>query len=314
MAIVEIRDLVKRYHGHVALDNISLDINEGEIFGLLGPNGAGKSTMINTLCGLLTFDRGSIRIDGLDHRANILEVKKRIGLVPQEIALFDNLTAKDNVKFFAKLAGLRGKLLCERVDEALEFVGLQDKPKALPRGFSGGMKRRLNIACAIAHHPKILIMDEPTVGIDPQSRYHILESVKKLNELGSSIVYTSHYMEEVQSICNSIAIIDHGKLIAQGSTQTLRKLVVEEEKIVIEIVDVNFTSLQGIKRLAGVKEAEVDGGTLEIITRNAQAVLQDVLFVLSQNGVRVKGIKLVEPDLESVFLALTGRNLRDKED
>lgn len=311
MAIVEIRDLVKRYNGKLALDNISLDIAEGEIFGLLGPNGAGKSTTINAICGLLKFDRGSITIDGLNLKSNLLEIKQRIGLVPQEIALFDTLTARENIEFFAKLAGLRGKLLRDRVDEALEFVGLTDKSTVMPRSFSGGMKRRLNIACALAHHPKIIVMDEPTVGIDPQSRSHILEAVKKLNQTGSTIIYTSHYMEEVQFLCTRIAIMDHGKLIAQGNKEELKKLVAREEKILIDLADISFTSLQEIKNLKGITEAEVDQNTLEILTPHAQTVLQDVLFVLSKNNLDIKGIKLVEPDLETVFLALTGRKLRD---
>ncbi len=311
MDLVLIRDLVKRYKGQLAVDNISFSIAEGEIFGLLGPNGAGKSTTINAICGLIKYDRGQILVDGLDLNHNALEVKRRIGLVPQEIALFDNLSARENIEFFAKLAGLKGKLLKERVDEALDFVGLGGKSDGLPKSFSGGMKRRLNIACAISHHPRIIIMDEPTVGIDPQSRKHILESVKKLNHMGSTIIYTSHYMEEVEAVCNRIAIIDHGRLIACGSENELRNSVAGEEKILIDIQDVTFTSMQEITHLNGVSQAQVQGNLLEVITDNAQTILQDVLFVLSRNGVKIRGVKLEEPDLESVFLALTGRNLRN---
>ena len=309
--MIRLRQVLKRYGSTIALDNISLDVSAGEIFGFLGPNGAGKSTAINLICGLVKPDEGEIRVDGLDIRHNPLEVKRRLGLVPQEIALFDTLTAWDNVEFFAKLAGLKGSLLRERVSEALEFAGLADKGKGVPKGFSGGMKRRLNIACAIAHRPKIIIMDEPTVGIDPQSRNHILESVRQLNKLGSTVIYTTHYMEEAEEICSRIGIIDHGWLVALGSKEELRRLVNETEKIVVETVDLNFTCLEQIKSLGLVKDAQTNGQSLEIVTPHAQTILQDILFILQRNQVKVRNISLVEPNLESVFLSLTGRKLRD---
>ncbi len=309
--MIRLRQVLKRYGSTIALDNISLDVSTGEIFGFLGPNGAGKSTAISLICGLVKPDQGEISVDGLDIRHNALEVKRRLGLVPQEIALFDNLPAWDNVEFFAKLAGLRGALLKERVSEALEFAGLADKAKGVPKGFSGGMKRRLNIACAIAHRPKIIIMDEPTVGIDPQSRNHILESVRQLNKLGSTIIYTTHYMEEAEEICSRIGIIDHGRLVATGTKEELRLLVNEEEKIVIEGTDLNFTCLEQIKALGLVKDARTKGQSLEILTPHAQTILQDILFILQRNLVKVRNITLVEPDLETVFLSLTGRKLRD---
>lgn len=311
MEIIKITNLSKKYGSNIAVDNISLNINEGEIFGLLGPNGAGKSTTINSICGLLKTNQGEVVIDGINMGENSLEGKKRLGLVPQEIAIFENLTARENIEFFGKLAGLRGSLLKERVDEALEFVGLSDNAKNMPRGYSGGMKRRLNIACAIAHHPKIIILDEPTVGIDPQSRNHILDSVRKLNEMGSTIIYTTHYMEEAESLCSRIAIMDHGRLIADGNREELKKLVHEEEKIIIEGSDISFNTLSEIKAIKAIKDVRLNESRLEIITSNTQLVLQDILFILSKNGVRVKGIEVVEPDLETVFLALTGRKLRD---
>lgn len=311
MEIIKITNLSKKYGSNIAVDNISLNINEGEIFGLLGPNGAGKSTTINSICGLLKTNQGEVVIDGINMGENSLEGKKRLGLVPQEIAIFENLTARENIEFFGKLAGLRGSLLKERVDEALEFVGLSDNAKNMPRGYSGGMKRRLNIACAIAHHPKIIILDEPTVGIDPQSRNHILDSVRKLNKMGSTIIYTTHYMEEAESLCSRIAIMDHGRLIADGNREELKKLVHEEEKIIIEGSDISFNTLSEIKAIKAIKDVRLNESRLEIITSNTQLVLQDILFILSKNGVRVKGIEVVEPDLETVFLALTGRKLRD---
>lgn len=311
MEIIKITDLTKKYGSNIAVDKISLSINEGEIFGLLGPNGAGKSTTINSICGLLKINQGEILIDGINMMENSLEAKRRLGLVPQEIAIFENLTARENIEFFGKLAGLRGSLLKERVDEALEFVGLSDKAKGMPRGYSGGMKRRLNIACAIAHHPKIIILDEPTVGIDPQSRNHILDSVRKLNKMGSTILYTTHYMEEAEALCSRIAIMDHGRLIADGTKEELKKLVHEEEKILISGSDISFNALAEIKGLKTVLDAQLNEGRLEIITSNTQLVLQDILFILSKHGIRVKGIEVVEPDLETVFLSLTGRKLRD---
>lgn len=311
MEIIKIRELTKRYGGNIAVDNISFNINEGEIFGLLGPNGAGKSTTINSLCGLLKINQGEIIIDGINMRENSLEAKKRLGLVPQEIAIFENLTARENIEFFGKLSGLRGSLLKERVDEALEFVGLSDKARNMPKEYSGGMKRRLNIACAIAHHPKIIILDEPTVGIDPQSRNHILESVRKLNKMGSTIIYTTHYMEEAEALCSRIAIMDHGRLIADGTKDELKKLVHEEEKIIINGSDISFNSLAEIKALNKVTDAQLIENNLEIVTSNTQLILQDILFILSKNGARVKGIQVDEPDLETVFLSLTGRKLRD---
>lgn len=311
MEIIIIKDLTKKYGSNIAVDNISLSIDQGEIFGLIGPNGAGKSTTINSLCGLLKNSNGEIIIDGINMKEDSLEAKKRLGLVPQEIAIFENLTGRENIEFFGKLAGLKGSLLKERVDEALEFVGLSDKAKSMPKGYSGGMKRRLNIACAIAHHPKVIILDEPTVGIDPQSRNHILESVRKLNKMGSTIIYTTHYMEEAEALCSRIAIMDHGRLIADGTKEELKKLVHEEEKIIINGSDISFNTLEEIKAINQVKDAQLIENNLEIITSSTQLILQDILFLLSKNGVRIKGIQVSEPDLETVFLSLTGRKLRD---
>lgn len=311
MEIIKITNLIKKYGSNIAVDNINLSINKGEIFGLLGPNGAGKSTTINSICGLLRINQGEIMIDGINMRENSLEGKRRLGLVPQEIAIFENLSARENIEFFGKLAGLKGSLLKERVDEALEFVGLTDSSKKMPKTYSGGMKRRLNIACAIAHHPKVIILDEPTVGIDPQSRNHILESVRKLNKIGSTIIYTTHYMEEAEALCSRIAIMDHGRLIADGTREELKKLVHEEEKIIISGSDISFNTLSAIKDLKAVKDAVLKDDHLEIITSNTQLVLQDILFCLAKNDVRVKGIQVAEPDLETVFLSLTGRKLRD---
>lgn len=311
MAIIKTSNLTKRYDRNMAVENLNLEVREGEIFGLLGPNGAGKSTAINMICGLLKMDQGTIVIDGIDLKSNPIEVKRRLGLVPQEIALFDSLTAQENIAFFGKLAGLKGELLKERTEQALEFVGLTEKAKNFPKNFSGGMKRRLNIACAIVHQPKIIIMDEPTVGIDPQSRNHILESVRKLNQMGSTIIYTSHYMEEVAALCSQIAIMDHGRVIASGTKEELKKLVSEEEKILIDCMNLNYNMLTDIEQLYGVKATQIKENMLEIVAENAHNILQDIFFILSKNDVKIRNLEMVAPDLETVFLTLTGRTLRD---
>lgn len=248
--LLEIRDLIKRYNDFLALDHVNLSVAEGEIFGLLGPNGAGKTTTISILSGLTRPNGGEVKFMGKDITRHEMEVKQEIGVVPQEIALFEDLNAYENLDYFGRLYGLKGQVLKDRIAESLEFVGLSDRSKDLPKKFSGGMKRRLNIAAAIMHRPKLIIMDEPTVGIDPQSRNHILESIKELNRLGSTIIYTSHYMEEVEAICSRIAIVDHGRVIAQGTKEELTTLVASEEKVVLELTSVNFTMVDDIKKLS----------------------------------------------------------------
>lgn len=314
MEIVNLQQVTKRYDGHVSVDNLNLTVNTGEIFGLLGPNGAGKSTTIKMISGLLKANNGDIFVDGIRVDKHPVEVKKRIGVVPQDLAIYDTLSAAENVAFFARLYGLRGNLLKERTDEALEFVGLSDKRKDWPETFSGGMKRRLNIACAITHHPKLLIMDEPTVGIDPQSRNHILESVKKLNRMGSTIIYTSHYMEEVEAISTRVGIMDKGHLIVSGTKQELLEQVAHEERLMIKTESLNQEAVDEIRRhpqISSVVIAENEPATMEIFLRSSQSYLQDILFILSKYDIVIQTINRVEPDLETLFLSLTGRNLRD---
>lgn len=309
--IVEIKNLVKRYKDNLAVDNVNLIIKEGEIFGLLGPNGAGKTTTINTLIGLTSMDSGEIRIFGKNMEKSESEIKKNIGVVPQEIAIFEDLTAYENVTFFGKLYGLKDGLLKQRVEEALNFTGLWDKRKEFPVKFSGGMKRRLNIACAIVHQPKLIIMDEPTVGIDPQSRNHILQSVKELNKLGSTIIYTSHYMEEVEEICSYITIMDHGRVIANGTNDELKALVEFEEKVVIDLSSVNFTIVDNIKKIQGVKDCIVNGKELVIISRKNSKNLSRIIDIIANTDSDILSINVEKPTLEGVFLTLTGRSLRD---
>ncbi|WP_422658527.1 ABC transporter ATP-binding protein [Paenibacillus sp. EC2-1] len=311
MTFLQMNDVVKRYGSKLSVDHLNLSINEGEIFGLLGPNGAGKSTTINMICGLLKSDQGHIEVDGISVKDRPLEVKKRIGLVPQDLALYESMSAADNVSFFAKLYGLRGKLMKERVEEALAFVGLQDRAKETPSTFSGGMKRRLNIACAIMHRPKLIIMDEPTVGIDPQSRNHILDSVRKLNELGSTVIYTSHYMEEVSAISDRVAIMDKGHVIACGTQQELRERVAREEKIVLTADGITQDVVSELSMHPRITRVIQNEKEMEIYLPSAQNDLQDVLFICSKHEVVIQTIKCEEPDLETLFLSLTGRTLRD---
>jgi len=311
MTFAVLNDVVKRYDGKLTVDHVNVNIRQGEIFGLLGPNGAGKSTTISMICGLLKMDGGEIVIDGISVAAFPLEIKKRIGLVPQELALYDTLTAEENITFFGRLYGLRGKLLKERVAESLEFTGLSDRAKEKPATFSGGMKRRLNIACAIMHRPKLIIMDEPTVGIDPQSRNHILESVKVLNKLGSTVIYTSHYMEEVAAICDRVAIMDQGHIIACGTEKELRERVAHEEKIVIKATNITPELVRELSLHPRITRVEVNGDAVELYLPSSQAELQDILFIFAKHEGIIGSLHIEEPDLETLFLSLTGRTLRD---
>ncbi len=311
MTLAVLSDVVKRYDQKLTVDHVNFNIKEGEIFGLLGPNGAGKSTTISMICGLLKYDSGDIRIDGLSVKDQPIEVKKRIGLVPQELALYESMTAAENVRFFGKLYGLRGSLLKERTEEALAFTGLSDRAKEKPSTFSGGMKRRLNIACAIMHRPKLIIMDEPTVGIDPQSRNHILDSVKALNKLGSTIIYTSHYMEEVAAICDRVAIMDKGHIIACGTEKELRERVAHEEKIVLNAQNITPALINELGKHPRISRVEVVQDAIELYLPSSQSELQDILFIFAKHEGVIVSLYIEEPDLETLFLSLTGRTLRD---
>ncbi len=309
--ILSIENLVKRYGDFLALDNVNMKIGEGEIVGFLGPNGAGKTTTINTILGLSKIDSGEIKVFGKNLKESGIEIKRNIGIVPQEIAIYDDLTAYENVSYFGSLYGIRGNLLKERSLEALKFTGLIDKEKDFPKKFSGGMKRRLNIACAIVHHPKLIIMDEPTVGIDPQSRKHILNSVKELNKMGSTVIYTSHYMEEVEEICTDIIIMDLGRVIAKGTKEELKDLVAVEERVKIEVSSLSFTLIEKIKGINGVKECSIEGNELFIISKKGSGNLGKIIDAIVESGSEVVSVNMEKPTLESVFLTLTGKKLRD---
>ncbi|MFD3259888.1 ABC transporter ATP-binding protein [Paenibacillus lentus] len=311
MASVEVTNAVKRYGDKLSVDHLNMKIEAGEIFGLLGPNGAGKSTTINMIVGLLPMDQGKISVDGIDVKEQPLEVKRRIGLVPQDLALYENMPAADNVAFFGRLYGLRGGQLKERVQEALRFVGLEERAKQLPQTFSGGMKRRLNIACSIVHRPKLIIMDEPTVGIDPQSRNHILESVRQLNRMGSTVIYTSHYMEEVAALCDRVAIVDQGRVIACGTEQELRDRVAGEEKIIMKASGVVEAVLAELKQHPRIIRMVQNENGFELFTRSSQNELQDILYICAKHDAVIHSVVCEQPTLETLFLNLTGRTLRD---
>lgn len=312
MSIVKMDKVTRTFGEVIAVDKMSLEIEEGEIFGLLGPNGAGKSTAINMITGLLSADRGYISVLGSDVKKEKMKTKSYIGIVPQDIAIYEDLTSLENVKFFAGLYGLKGGELERAATEALEFTGLWDKAKSFPSTFSGGMRRRLNIACAIAHKPKLIIMDEPTVGIDPQSRNHILQSVKKLNALGSSIIYTSHYMEEAEAICTRIAIMDHGKIIATGTCDELKELVQDKDMVMVRIQDsISGIDEESIRGLPGVENVEIDHSLIKISSAREVNNLDKIIHYFTNNDITIKSVESKKPDLETVFLSLTGRRLRD---
>ncbi|WLV24558.1 ABC transporter ATP-binding protein [Aciduricibacillus chroicocephali] len=311
MHILEIEKLTKRFGDVVAVDQMSLKVEEGEIFGFLGSNGAGKSTTIEMVTGLLRPNSGTIKVLGKDISKNRMFIKRNIGFVPQDIAIYEDLTAYENVKFFAGLYGFRGKELHERTMEALEFVDLTEKQKVFPKKFSGGMKRRLNIACAIAHKPKLIIMDEPTVGIDPQSRKYILESVRKLNEMGCTIIYTSHYMEEVEEICSRIAIIDHGQIIVEGTKDELKSLITDHKVVNIDTKSAVEVDVEIIKEIPGVLSVQVVGDEVQVQTELGANNLNRIIAYFISNGLEIRSLDEKEPNLETVFLTLTGRSLRD---
>ena len=313
MNIVEVNNITKRFNDKLVLDNVSFNIKKGEVFGLLGPNGAGKSTLINLMVGLLKLDKGQVLIGSNDITKDPIKTKERIGLVPQEIALFESLNAKENLEYWGGLYGLKGKLLKERIDEAIEISALKDHLKNPVKKYSGGMKRRLNIAAAMMHHPEVLIMDEPTVGVDPQSRNHIFEVVKKMNkEYSTSIIYTSHYMEEVELLCDNILILDLGKEVAYGNKEELKRMVTSDKVIKIKAQGKLEELAYEIKKLSNIRGTEVINDEIKVIC-NEGITINSILDVISKYKVAVKNIGIEEPTLEEVFLTLTGKNLRDEE-
>lgn len=313
MDLIQVSNLVKKYGDKKVVSDISLNIKKGDVFGLLGPNGAGKSTTISMISGLLKPTEGNIVIDGKDISKNPKEAKKHIGLVPQDIALYPTLSAEDNLLFWGKMYGIRGQKLKERVAEVLKIANLEDKKKEKVGHYSGGMKRRINIAAALIHEPDILVMDEPTVGIDPQSRNHILETVKKLNKEGLTIIYTSHYMEEVEYLCNNVAIVDGGKILAMGEKEELKRSVLNSDKVEIKVSSINKKVVENLKKLSFIENLKIneDKKVIELMIKNASEVLFQVMEIVNQSREKILQVKIEEPNLESVFLSLTGKALRE---
>lgn len=312
MNIIEVKSISKKFEDKLVLDNISFTVEEGDIFGLIGPNGAGKSTLINIMTGLLDANNGSINIGGFDVKKESIKAKEFLGLVPQELALMETISTYDNLEFFGSLYGLKGKLLKERIDYALDITGLKEKRKEKVKKFSGGMKRRLNLAAAIMHEPKILILDEPTVGIDPQSRNHIFEFIKGVNrEKNTTILYTSHYMEEVEYLCNNIFIMDEGKEIAYGSKKTVKSMISNNNKVSLRIDNINKNLLDNIKLVSGIMDCEYSNDEINLLVEGDSFKLEPLLKLLENNKSAIKSINVDEPNLEEVFLALTGKKLRD---
>lgn len=310
--IIEVKNLVKKYSEKTAVDHLDLQIKEGIIYGLLGPNGAGKSTTINCMLGLLKSNEGSIKILGEEMNSNNLKLKANIGVIPQNVSVFEELTVYENIDFFCGLYIKDKEERKKLVEEAIEFVGLGEYKKYVPKKLSGGLVRRLNIACGIAHKPKIVFMDEPTVAVDPQSRNSILEGVLKLKEQGSTIIYTSHYMEEVEQICDEVAIIDSGKVIAKGTTEELKNMITDTEKLVINTYGVEDKVIKEIKNIADIKSVEKDNNCIKIsYKKNQNSTLLKILQVIEDNGVNIDKIYNEVPTLNTVFLELTGKQLRD---
>jgi len=309
MKMLEIKKIYKDYGNQVAVDGIDLKIEKGQIYGLLGPNGAGKSTIIGMICGLIKKTSGEVIYEEKTNK--IRKWKENIGIVPQDFALYWDLTAEENISFFCSLYGFRGQDLKDRTNKTLEFVGLTDVRNKKASEFSGGMKRRLNIGCAIAHSPKLIIMDEPTVGIDPQSRNHILESVLKLRDEGATIIYTSHYMQEVDDICDRIAIIDKGHIIAQGTSEELKNLIGDKNTLNLTVSKKIDGLEDKLNEITGVEKVTFLDDEYKISTLKSSNLISNLVAVVSKNGGDIKNIVNEEPSLETVFLALTGKKLRE---
>lgn len=310
--LANLENIVKRYGNHIALDCVDIKIKEGEILGLLGPNGAGKTTLIHAMIGLIPIDSGDITIFDKQLKTHSMEIKKDIGLVTQDVAIFEDLSTWDNLAFFGGIYGLKGEVLRRNIEEALQIVGLSDYKKKFPSKFSGGMKRRLNIACALVHKPKFLIMDEPTVGIDAQSRNHILETVKALNENGITVLYTTHYIEEVQAIASRVVILDQGHVIASGSQKELIKQIQHEVRINLTLIEPDIEVSTELLKLPGMKSVNQEGREVSLALQVGSVNFEQIIEICKKFG-GIQSINTEQPTLEDVFLTLTGKQLRDEE-
>lgn len=309
--MIHVENLVKRYGSVVALDHLSLDIEEGEVFGLLGPNGSGKTTAIGCLLALLKYDKGTITVFGKEMRPNSYDLKKDIGIVMQNVAVFDQMSVLENIDYFCGLYIKDKARRKELVEEAIRFTGLEDYRKMRPKKLSGGILRRLNIACGIVHKPKLIILDEPTVAVDPQSRNKILEGILDLNRQGSTIIYTSHYMEEVEQICSRIAIIDHGRVLATGTTEELKNMIKTGETITIEAIAIEEELIARLRALPHVFDIAYEEQILKIRLSSAKHNLVRILSFLTERDISFGRVFSELPTLNDVFLEITGKELRD---
>lgn len=310
MAIIEVKNITKKYQNVKAVNDMSFEIREGEILGILGPNGAGKSTLISLILGIISADSGEIKYKGekLNTR-NMKEYKKRVGFVPQDLAYFPELTAKDNVTFWGRIYGIKGDELKTAVERALRFAGILDRQNDTPLKYSGGMKRRLNIACGIVHSPEILFLDEPTVGIDPQSRNHILNSIKELNELGTTIVYSSHYMEEVENISDRVMIMDHGQVVASGTTEELIDHISKKQTLYLKLK--NYCGNEILSgNIPGVSTVTKEDDKYCFVIEN-NSVIVEVINKLTNMGADIESVDMQKKNLEDVFFHYTGTSFRD---
>ncbi len=309
-AVLRVRGLTRSFGSRVAVSDVGFEVAPGETYGLLGPNGAGKTTTIKIVCGLLRPDSGSVQVAGRDVRKTP-DAKALVGYVPQEVALYPDLTAYENLAFFGGLYGLRRKELAARVREVLDLVDLVDRADDRVESFSGGMRRRLNIGAGLVHRPTLLVLDEPTVGVDPQSRHAILASVQRFGAEGMAVLYTTHYMEEAQRLCRRVGIIDRGRLVAEGTQRELVSLVAERDRIDLSMTGDLPGFADDVQALPGVQGADVTDGTVSLLVLDGRRLLPAVLDAAERRGAAVRSVQVVEPDLESVFLHLTGTALRE---
>ena len=311
MTILEVKGITKRYGDDLAVDDVSFHLEEGETYGLLGPNGAGKSTTIEMIAGISSPDSGEVLVDGVEHNPSNRKSKGLIGFVPQEVAVYQELSARDNLRFFSRMYGLSRGEARKRADEVLETVGLADRGKDAVSTYSGGMTRRLNIGVGLLHRPRLLILDEPTVGVDPQSRNAILDSVRSLAREGMSVLYTTHYMEEAERLCDRIGILEGGRLRAEGTQRELVAQVGENDTVLVDL----GTRAEGfadlLRGIDAVREVMVEGERVRLLAEDARDCLPLVMKVLAGGGADIRSVSVQEPDLETVFLALTGKALRE---
>ena len=309
--IIEVKNLTKFYKKNKAIDDLSFDVHKGEILGFLGPNGSGKSTTINCILSLLNFSKGSIKIFGKEMKPNAYDLKRKIGVVFQDVAVFEELTVYDNIDYFCGLYITDKSKKKKYIEEAINLVGLKDFKKYYPKQLSGGLLRRLNIACGIAHKPEIIFLDEPTVAVDPQSRNSILDGIKKLRDNGATVIYTTHYMEEVEILCDRVIILDKGKIIASGSNDDLKDRASIKERITVESKDIDDVHLTQIKNLPEAKEVSYEDGILKVAYTNEKNNLENMIDYLKNNQIKYRKIYSERPTLNDVFLELTGKELRD---